>query len=76
MEASLVRGTRVSPRYVVKMEYLSNQRTKMESAKRVSLVIEAWVETEMACKAIEVCRASFAIEVERGSSIIEASKVH
>ena len=37
----------------------------MESAKRVSLVIEAWVETEMACKAIEVCRASFAIEVER-----------
>ena len=48
----------------------------MESAKRVSLVIEAWIETEMACKAIEVCRASFAIEVERGSSIIEASKVH
>ena len=36
------------------MEYLSNQRTKMESAKRVSLVIEAWIETEMACKAMEV----------------------
>ena len=36
------------------MEYLSNQRMKMESAKRVSLAIEAWIETEMACKAIEV----------------------
>ena len=67
------KGNKSIPQICSKMEYLSNQRTKMESAKRVSLVIEAWIETEMACKAMEVWRASLAIEVERGSSIIEAS---